>query len=73
MLANRLSEDPSVQVLLLEAGPEDTHDAIRVPAIFSSLFGTEVDWDYRLEPQTHYQGSMTYPAARRWVVRRRST
>jgi choline dehydrogenase len=61
VLANRLSEDPSVQVLLLEAGPEDALDAIRVPAIFGSLFGTEVDWDYRLEPQTHYQGSMTYP------------
>jgi choline dehydrogenase len=61
VLANRLSEDPSVQVLLLEAGPEDTLDAIRVPAIFSSLFGTEVDWNYRLEPQTHYQGSTTYP------------
>jgi choline dehydrogenase len=61
VLANRLSEDPSVQVLLLEAGPEDTLDAIRVPAIFSSLFGTEVDWNYRLEQQTHYQGSTTYP------------
>jgi choline dehydrogenase len=61
VLANRLSEDPSVQVLLLEAGPEDTPDAIRVPAIFSSLFGSEVDWDYRLEQQTHYQGSTIYP------------
>jgi choline dehydrogenase len=61
VLANRLSEDPSVQVLLLEAGPEDTLDAIRVPAIFSSLFGSEVDWDYRLEQQTHYQGSTIYP------------
>nr|WP_269475895.1 GMC family oxidoreductase N-terminal domain-containing protein [Mycobacterium stomatepiae] len=29
--------------------------------MFSSLFGTEVDWDYRLEPQTNYQGSMAYP------------
>jgi choline dehydrogenase len=61
VLANRLSEDPSVQVLLLEAGPEDTPDAIRVPAIFSSLFGSEVDWAYRLEQQTHYQGSTIYP------------
>jgi choline dehydrogenase len=61
VLANRLSEDPAVQVLLLEAGPEDTQDAIRVPAIFSSLFGSEVDWNYQLEQQTHYRGSTLYP------------
>jgi choline dehydrogenase len=61
VLAHRLSEDPSVRVLLIEAGPEDTMDAIRVPAIFSSLFGSEVDWDYQIEQQTHYRGSTTYP------------
>lgn len=61
VLAHRLSENPSVRVLLLEAGPEDTADAIRVPVIFSTLFGTDVDWDYRLEEQTHYRGSAVYP------------
>jgi choline dehydrogenase len=61
VLANRLSEDPSTRVLLLEAGPADTLDAIRVPAIFSTLFGSEVDWDYRLEHQPSYHGSMAYP------------
>jgi choline dehydrogenase len=61
VLANRLSKDSGVRVLLLEAGPEDTRDEIRIPALFSTLFGTEVDWDYRVEPQTHYGGSMQYP------------
>jgi choline dehydrogenase len=61
VIANRLTEDPSVRVLLLEAGPEDGGDAIRVPALFSGLFGTEVDWDYRIEPQAHYAGSELYP------------
>ena len=61
VLANRLTEDPSVRVLLLEAGPEDSADAIRVPVLFGSLFGSEVDWDYRLEPQAHYAGSPRYP------------
>ena len=61
VLANRLSADPSVQVLLLEAGPPDTLDTIRVPALWSRLFGSEVDWDYRLEPQPHYAGSDLYP------------
>jgi choline dehydrogenase len=61
ILANRLTEDPSVRVLLLEAGPEDSVDAIRVPVLFGSLFGSDVDWDYRLEPQAHYAGSPLYP------------
>jgi len=61
VLANRLSADPSVRVLLLEAGPPDTLDTIRVPALWSRLFGSEVDWDYRLEPQPHYAGSDLYP------------
>jgi choline dehydrogenase len=61
VLANRLSADPSARVLLLEAGPPDALDLIRVPAMFSALFGSEVDWDYRLEPQSHYAGSDLYP------------
>jgi choline dehydrogenase len=61
VVANRLTEDPSVRVLLLEAGPEDSADANRVPVLFSSLFGSNVDWDYRLEPQAHYAGSPLYP------------
>jgi choline dehydrogenase len=61
VLANRLSADPSVRVLLLEAGPEDTAEAIGVPALFSSLFGSEIDWNYQLEPQRHYQGWSRYP------------
>ncbi|MEU7769392.1 GMC family oxidoreductase N-terminal domain-containing protein [Nocardia sp. NPDC049190] len=61
VLANRLTEDPSARVLLLEAGPTDSLDAIQVPALFSSLFGSEVDWDYELEKQAHYHGSRTFP------------
>lgn len=45
VLANRLTEDPSTRVLLLEAGPPDTLGAIQVPALFSALFGSEVDWN----------------------------
>jgi choline dehydrogenase len=48
-------------VLLLEAGPEDSAEAIPVPVLFSTLFGSEVDWDYRLEPQANYSGSAIYP------------
>src|SRR5215207_8695175 len=46
VLANRLSEDPDVQVLLLEAGGPDTNDLIHLPAAFSALYRTAQDWDH---------------------------
>jgi choline dehydrogenase-like flavoprotein len=51
-------------VLLLEAGPQDTFETIQVPALFSALFGTEVDWNYQIEEQNQYRGSTTYPRGR---------
>ena len=37
VLANRLSEDPDVQVLLLEAGPPDVNQNIHVPLGYLQL------------------------------------
>ena len=51
VLAARLSEDPDVRVLLLEAGDRDTRPEIHIPAAFSRLFHTEADWDYYTVPQ----------------------
>ncbi|KAK3100985.1 hypothetical protein FSP39_000008 [Pinctada imbricata] len=52
VVATRLSEDPSVTVLLLEAGPSDEHyDDILVPANGNKLHRTEVDWKYATVPQ----------------------
>jgi choline dehydrogenase-like flavoprotein len=45
-LAARLTEDPDVNVLLVEAGPPDTSDFVHIPAAFSALFRTERDWDH---------------------------
>ncbi len=55
VLANRLSEDPDVRVLLVEAGPPDTADFIHIPAAFSALFRTQHDWDHITgwEPGAH--------------------
>ncbi|MGH2618058.1 MAG: GMC family oxidoreductase [Thermomicrobiales bacterium] len=50
-LANRLSADPNVSVLLLEAGGADDREAIRVPHKYFSLWGTDVDWGYISTPQ----------------------
>ena len=46
VLANRLSEDPDVRVLLLEAGGPDTNDLVHLPAAFSALYRTAQDWDH---------------------------
>jgi choline dehydrogenase len=51
VLANRLSEDPDVRVLLLEAGPPDTNQNIHVPLGYLKLGATEVDWDYHSAPE----------------------
>ncbi len=61
VLANRLSEDPAVQVLLLEAGGPDTVDAIRMPAGFATLFKSEIDWAYDTEPQQHVDSPTYFP------------
>ncbi|NEA33615.1 GMC family oxidoreductase N-terminal domain-containing protein [Streptomyces sp. SID13031] len=46
VLAARLSEDPDVEVCLVEAGPADTSPNIHVPAGAAKLFRTQLDWDY---------------------------
>ncbi|RKN71483.1 choline dehydrogenase [Streptomyces klenkii] len=60
VLAARLSEDPGVRVLLLEAGPPDDAEAIRVPAAFTTLFRTKYDWDYETEPEPGLDGRRCY-------------
>ena len=51
VLAARLSEDPHVRVLLIEAGGEDKRAEVRIPAAFNKLFKSECDWAYYTEPQ----------------------
>ncbi|GAB3485606.1 GMC family oxidoreductase [Amycolatopsis cihanbeyliensis] len=61
VLANRLTEDPSSRVLLLEAGGEDTADEVRIPAAFASLFKTRWDWNYETVEQKHLGKSAYWP------------
>ena len=51
VLANRLSARPDVSVLVLEAGPADTAAALHIPAAFSRLFRSPLDWSYDTVPQ----------------------
>ncbi len=56
VLANRLSEDPSVRVLLLEAGGRDRSLKIKIPAAFPQQFHTKLDWDFATDPEPHVDG-----------------
>ncbi len=60
VLAARLSEDPEVRVLLLEAGPEAEADEISIPAAFSALFKTRWDWNYTTSEQKQLHSRRTY-------------
>ncbi|WP_052292208.1 GMC family oxidoreductase [Methanosphaerula palustris] len=51
IVASRLSEDPHVSVLLLEAGGENINDISRAPGAFFKVWGTDYDWQYETEPQ----------------------
>ena len=53
VLANRLSEDPNVTVLLLEARPVDSNHFISIPLAQSETMLSEVDWKYKTVPQKH--------------------
>ncbi|MGN6215544.1 MAG: GMC family oxidoreductase [Solirubrobacterales bacterium] len=60
VLANRLSEDPSVRVLLIEAGGRDRHPNIKIPAAFAKQFRTKLDWDLATEPEPHCDSRSLY-------------
>lgn len=60
VVASRLSTDPATTVVALEAGPRDKNRFIGVPAAFSKLFRSEIDWDYLTEPQPELDGREIY-------------
>ncbi len=61
VLANRLSEDPAVSVLLLEAGKADKSWKIHMPtALAYNLCNDTYNWYYHTEPQTQMNNRRLY-------------
>lgn len=60
VLAARLTEDPDVTVCLIEAGPTDDVDSIRIPAWGGKLCRTRYDWDYDSHDEPQLNGRRLY-------------
>jgi choline dehydrogenase len=69
VLANRLSADPRIEVLLIEAGGRDKSLMIHMPAGIPALLGKKnpFNWYYETEGQLHLNGRRLYwPRGRGW-------
>ncbi|OFQ45447.1 GMC family oxidoreductase [Achromobacter xylosoxidans] len=66
VLANRLSRDPAVRVLLLEAGGRDNYHWIHIPVGYLYCIGNpRTDWMYRTGAEPGLGGrSLIYPRGR---------
>jgi pyridoxine 4-oxidase len=56
VLAARLSEDPDLQIALIEAGGPAADPAIRDPLQWPRLQGSAIDWAFATVPQPHTAG-----------------
>ena len=63
VLANRLSADPNVSVLLLEAGGKDDYIWTKIPVGYLYCIGNpRVDWGFKTEPEPGLNGrAIDYP------------
>ena len=53
-----MSEDPAVNVLLLEAGPADVGEPdVDVPGLIGYDIGSKYDWNLSTVPQTYLDGA----------------
>ena len=68
VLASRLSEDPSNRVVLIEAGPMDSHPLIHIPATVGAAIAVQrLNWRFMTAPQAHLNGR-SIPIPRGHVV-----
>jgi choline dehydrogenase-like flavoprotein len=59
-LAARLTEDPSVEVILVEAGGPASGDIFTVPAFWGRQLTSQYDWDYLSEPEPGFDSRRNF-------------
>jgi choline dehydrogenase len=66
VLAARLTEDPHIRVLLVEAGPKDRSWRIDMPSAVGSLLSSDrFNWNYVSDAEPHLDGRrLTHPRGR---------
>jgi choline dehydrogenase-like flavoprotein len=60
VLANRLSADPSIKVLLIEAGGVDSSPLFRMPAGFAKMTKGVASWGWSTVPQKYLNGRVIW-------------
>ena len=70
VVASRLSENPDISVLLLEAGPPDTFWGskflMQIPALTPFFQRSAADWAFRSQPRRTPAARCWAQSARRW-------
>ena len=65
VLANKLSAEPGVRVLLLEAGPMDRNLMIHIPAgVYAVYKNPSLNWNYATESEPELERPQCFHAAR---------
>jgi choline dehydrogenase-like flavoprotein len=60
VVAARLSEDPSVSVAVIEAGPPSVGRLFEIPLLHTAQYKTSYDWDFLTEPEPGLNGRRAY-------------
>jgi choline dehydrogenase len=66
VVAARLSEDPDISVLLIEAGGDERRSDIETPQAWPTLLGSDVDWSFETVEQS--ATGRSYPMPRGKVL-----
>ena len=61
VIASRLSENPDCQVILLEAGGDDNHPLLKIPAAAGLVSAKQTyNWNYLVEPEIQLENRQLY-------------